>query len=176
MLPLNLSKKDQAAGEPAVDLQTSRGSSPTPQEMPLNLSLRASPSHAPCAPPEGPPHESSEVRGHGLPLDESPADLEACDEQKQTAAFALCQLASSSHRSANAQSPLRTGTSDSGSPAPSPAPDTDATAAKVPQPRARVKGQKRSQGGAADKHAQQPTKRVKTSNPTRTLRKRPRCS
>ncbi|XP_064180803.1 zinc finger protein 750-like [Anguilla rostrata] len=183
MLPLNLSKKDQAVGEPAVDLLSSRGSSPavqsTPQDMPLNLSLRASPSHAPCVPlarspaPEGLAHGSPGIRVRRPPLDDCPGDVETCDEQKQTAAFALCQLASSSQRSANAKSPPHTRSSDSGSPAP----DPGVAAASPPEPRARVKGQKRSNSSDVDKNAQQQqTKRVKTSHPTRTLRKRPRCS
>ncbi|KAJ8283518.1 hypothetical protein COCON_G00023680 [Conger conger] len=173
MLPLNLSKKDRAVGEPVADLHTSRGSSPMPQDMPLNLSLRASPCHTPCGPPEGPSHGSPGVRGLRVPLDDDPADLETCDEQKQTAAFALCQLASSSLRSLSSQSPLRTHASNPGSPVPGPgpAPDLGAMTPKAPQPRARVKGQKRSSGGG-----QQQAKRIKTSNPTRTLRKRPRCS
>ncbi|KAJ8362965.1 hypothetical protein SKAU_G00117960 [Synaphobranchus kaupii] len=180
MLPLNLSKKDQSTAEPFVDLHTSRGSSPmaqsTPQDMPLNLSLRVSPSHAPCipltrSPPlEGTPHGSPGVRGRRPPLDHSPADLETCDEQKQTAAFALCQLASSSHRNLSGKSPLRVHSADMGSPAP------DITPVKRTEQRARVKGQKRSTVGGADKPTHPQTKRIKTSNPTRTLRKRPRCS
>ncbi|KAJ8246304.1 hypothetical protein GJAV_G00266090 [Gymnothorax javanicus] len=182
VLPLNLSKKDQAAARPIMGLHTSRGSSPTvnitTQDMPLNLSLRASPSHTPSftvtnpTPPQSPPQGSPEAKDHRLNHDDNPSDQDACDEQKQTAAFALCQLASASHRNSNAKSSF----SAPGSPTASPTPDTSAMVAKSAEPRAKVKGQKRANSGGVDKPTQQQTKRIKTSNSTRTLRKRPRCS
>ncbi|KAJ8371802.1 hypothetical protein AAFF_G00299800 [Aldrovandia affinis] len=165
MLPLNLSKRDQAAVEPVIDLHGSRGSCPAvqsmPQDMPLNLSLRASPGPPPCVPLAG-PRSPPPLR----PRADSLPDQETCDEQKQTAAFALCQLASSSHRGLGADSPSRACSADTGSPAPEPT-----------EQRARVKGQKRSKVvGGAHKPAQQQAKRVNASNPSRALRKRPRCS
>nr|XP_046189472.1 zinc finger protein 750 isoform X4 [Oncorhynchus gorbuscha] len=118
LMPLNLSKKDQES-----DLFTSRGSCPEtrhPEEdLPLNLSLRAtpgSPDH--CSKmatsgrefvrvqPGNPDHCSKMATLIAVDLSQqgsSPAptqtDKEPSDQQRQTAALALCQLASSSSSS-----------------------------------------------------------------------------
>ncbi|XP_052375815.1 zinc finger protein 750 isoform X8 [Oncorhynchus keta] len=118
LMPLNLSKKDQES-----DVFTSRGSCPEtrhPEEdLPLNLSLRAtpgSPDH--CSKmatsgrefvrvqPGNPDHCSKMATLIAVDLSQqgsSPAptqtDKEPSDQQRQTAALALCQLASSSSSS-----------------------------------------------------------------------------
>ncbi|KAG9328066.1 hypothetical protein JZ751_016643 [Albula glossodonta] len=180
VLPLNLSKKDLALAEPATDLHSSRGSSPVEEsaaeDMPLNLCLRASPSQVPCVSFSHPQSPSQRALGDTKP--QHSRDLEACDEQKQTAAFALCQLASSSHCSLNSTSPPHAQSPCSVSPAPSPSPETGTGQAESSpaEQRAKVKGQKRTSSGGAQKPPQQQTKKVKTSTPSRALRKRPRCS
>ncbi|XP_064819951.1 zinc finger protein 750 [Oncorhynchus masou masou] len=97
LMPLNLSKKDQES-----DLFSSRGSCPEtghPEEdLPLNLSLRATPGN--------PDHCSKMATLIAVDLSQQgsiPAptqtDKEPSDQQRQTAALALCQLASSSSSS-----------------------------------------------------------------------------
>ncbi|XP_036376857.1 zinc finger protein 750 [Megalops cyprinoides] len=184
MVPLNLSKRDHARADHVTDLHTSRGSSPKLQDMlqdmPLNLSLRASPGAAPGAPlsRSQSPQQGEANRCHQPPCDDSAADLQTCDEQKQTAAFALCQLASSSHCGLRTDTPPDTHSADSATPTTCPSPAAEpAAACKPTEQGGRVKGQKRaSSGGANRPPQQQQAKTAKTSNSSRTLRKRPRCS
>ncbi|KAG7491342.1 hypothetical protein MATL_G00002760 [Megalops atlanticus] len=184
MVPLNLSKKDLARADHVTDLHTSGGSSPMSQDMlqdtPLNLSLRASPGAAPCAPlsRSQSPQQGEANRYHQPPCDDSTADLQTCDEQKQTAAFALCQLASSSHRGLSTDTPPHARSAGPATPPTCPSPAAEATATCKPMEQGgRVKGQKRPSSGGADKPPQQQqAKAAKTSNSSRTLRKRPRCS
>ncbi|XP_008920376.2 zinc finger protein 750 [Manacus vitellinus] len=100
--------------------------------------------------------------------------MESCDEQKQTAAVALCQLASYSPGTARLDS-------DGQSPQDSKAPATEASCnpsdAQETQCNQKVKGQKRTNQKESAK-AQQGAKRVRPNDCSRvfTLRKRTRVS
>uniref|UniRef100_A0A8C9SXS6 Zinc finger protein 750 n=1 Tax=Scleropages formosus TaxID=113540 RepID=A0A8C9SXS6_SCLFO len=80
MLALDLSNRDQAGAGPISD-SYSRGSCFEPEEVPLNLSLKAV-------------HDSLPPQNHCSPNHWSQG-LGVSKEQEHTAAFALCQLASS---------------------------------------------------------------------------------
>ncbi|XP_015211888.2 zinc finger protein 750 [Lepisosteus oculatus] len=191
-VPLNLSKKHHVVeGEHVITLPVSRGSSPGTgdkhdmQDMPLNLSLRACasqskpPSPASCS-LEAPPHSPTPVqmeRGSGGQYAPSSPQLESIDEQKQTAAFALCQLASSSTRTVNPEpapslpqgNPGNKVAQCGNSLPPSGTPD-----AQTVVHRSSDKGQKRPSCEEPCTFPQS-TKKSKTET-NRTLRKRPRCS
>ncbi|XP_022608202.1 zinc finger protein 750 isoform X1 [Seriola dumerili] len=153
LAPLNLStrKRDKEKspsdhGLRCLDNETLKG-----DELPLNLSLRAS-------------HSSPED------LQQRPdAELheEPCD-QRQTAALALCQLATAS----SAASACDFSTADG------PSKDsTDATSPNFPgktkhTPKTKATGMKRANSGQAENNCHKPHKRGKA--PGRVLRRRPR--
>lgn len=168
------------------------------QEMPLNLSVKdnnnrksflQSPSHG------AEDRESLKIESHNLEADECNSDrssldkplnvmqrkepqeltpIDSCDEQKQTAAVALCQLA------AYSPNKLQTGNTEKSNqeansqctdsaPEPSDAPENHGSQ--------KTKGQKRTSQREAAK-GQQGTKRARTNECSRvfTLRKRTRVS
>lgn len=171
--PLNLSTRDpdkeKSPSENHMrcsDTKKRRG-----DELPLNLSLRASHrSLVHCF------HLStSEV------LEQKPStqlDEEPCD-QRQTAALALCQLASASSAASScdistADSPSEDSTEAQSPESPSP------TALVQPQKtehstNAKIKGLKRAKSGQATNNCQKPKKRAKGKDSGRALRRRPRC-
>uniref|UniRef100_A0A3B3D7A2 Zinc finger protein 750 n=1 Tax=Oryzias melastigma TaxID=30732 RepID=A0A3B3D7A2_ORYME len=142
--PLNLSTraKDQRP-EPECSL-----------ELPLNLSLRvshSSPEHTPSA--SDSPHKPNDGE-----------DEEPCD-QRQTAALALCQLATaSSAASSNDFNKAQTASQDLTEETSTPPTNRSAT---------RATGAKRSHGAQADSKRHKTNRGEKT--PGRALRKRPRC-
>ncbi|NWS18703.1 ZN750 protein, partial [Pachyramphus minor] len=174
------------------------------QDMPLNLSVKDScntvslktsfhsPSHDNGAAAAAPSTESESSGAEGgnpknptssacdksFPGHRSEAQdlrlMESCDEQKQTAAVALCQLASYSPGTARLDS-------DGQSPQDSKAPATEATCnssdAQDTQCNQKVKGQKRTNQKESAK-SQQGAKRVRPNDCSRvfTLRKRTRVS
>lgn len=131
------------------------------EELPLNLSLRAS--------------NSSPVRSFALSdsddLQQKPntePDEEPCD-QRQTAALALCQLAIASSAASSCDFSIADG------------PLEDYTNAKSPGSPKKIKhttkaktvGMKRANSGQAGNNCHKPNKRAKASG--RALRRRPRC-
>ncbi|XP_066560232.1 zinc finger protein 750 [Amia ocellicauda] len=171
LAPLDLSTRDQAEeDEKALPLPASRGNSVdtsvTPdQDMPLNLSLRVSPSPGACSLHVS-RHSPTPASGPGGAGQEFPRpapelrSLEPCDEQKQTAAFALCQLASSRSRSPTNGTPT---------------PVTGATDTQTAVHSSPSKGQKRA-SCAEPRQLPQTTKRAKSTETRRALRRRLRCS
>ncbi|XP_066517579.1 zinc finger protein 750-like [Hoplias malabaricus] len=87
--PLNLSKKKQISVSASLHLKSRERF----LEIPLNLSLKTTSGSSPTpAHSEGPLHMEDMSQGNADSI--PPQDQEdATDEQKQTAAFALCQLA-----------------------------------------------------------------------------------
>ncbi|XP_048869171.1 zinc finger protein 750-like [Brienomyrus brachyistius] len=175
IVPLNLSKKQAADICSSSSSSGSSRSSPVPleaqQDMPLNLSLRVTMEPLSCGSGgKVPPVRQRTPRDNALP---SP---DVCEEQKQSAAFALCQLAGSIHCDVNPERSPRSLSWDAGDShampeAKSEAAETPATSSKV---------QKRSGCKAPNKVNQQQAKRVKPAScsggNSRALRKRSRCS
>ncbi|XP_036691687.1 zinc finger protein 750 [Balaenoptera musculus] len=193
--PLNLSTKPEA--EPATTHTTAYGEFVEPQDAPLNLSVkdpcnaltsrpsvRSRPRGAePAAAPTPTPAPQSETASSGGGPDPSSAEAPVpspagkaqdarsadSDEQKQTAAVALCQLAAYSPGNVEPA-------------AQEPACQPDAPTPRAPESQEaqcdlRPKGQKRTSPREAGK-AQQGTKKAKPSDTARvfTLRKRTRVS
>uniref|UniRef100_A0A8C3W758 Zinc finger protein 750 n=1 Tax=Catagonus wagneri TaxID=51154 RepID=A0A8C3W758_9CETA len=172
--PLNLSRKQEA--EPAAEHAAAYGGFVEPQEVPLNLSVKdpcnARPSvHSPPreAEPVAPVLQRPDPSGSAEAQDGRTADS---DEQKQTAAVALCQLAAYSpgkvcrgEGQPEAQEPA----------APEPAPCS--LESQEAQCELRPKGQKRTSPRDVGK-SQQGTKKAKASDTARvfTLRRRTRVS
>ncbi|XP_076000517.1 zinc finger protein 750 [Genypterus blacodes] len=169
LAPLNLSTrdKDKNPSEHHVRcLDTKRWKE---VELPLNLSLRAShrnPAHfSILSTSDDPPQRPNSQ------LDEEPCD------QRQTAALALCQLAS-----ASSSCDISTAKSPSEDPAEAPSPDSSsppnlAHSEKTERStNAKTKGlKKRANSGQAANNCQKPNKRAKAKEPGRALRRRPRC-
>lgn len=162
LAPLNLSTKnsDKETFPSDKRLSSLEAEQPDGEDLPLNLSLRPPPQ---CSPE----HHSSRTRpgdcrrSHGL-------CEEPCD-QRQTAALALCQLATaSSLKSPHDVSPKGEPPKaedeeeeDRGRPAKS-------------KTKANTAGVKRTSGSRTDNNSNKLSKRAKTSG--RPLRRRPRCS
>ncbi|XP_073796747.1 zinc finger protein 750 isoform X1 [Danio rerio] len=96
--PLNLSKRDQATSDNMThhhypDRELHYDSESSQEEAPLNLCLRVQSSNQ-ALPNTSETPEKETISNAEVSTTESPQDLEPCD-QRQTAAFALCQLASS---------------------------------------------------------------------------------
>ncbi|XP_074512597.1 zinc finger protein 750 [Sebastes fasciatus] len=160
LAPLNLSTRNQDKCLPDHRLQSSDTEKSKGDELPLNLSLRASYS--------SPVHSSAPSTSEDLqPRPDTELDEEPCD-QRQTAALALCQLAIASSaasscdfRKAERPSEDPTDTSSSGSPK-----KTKHTA------KAKTTGMKRANSGQAENKCHKPNKRAKVSG--RALRRRHR--
>lgn len=127
------------------------------EELPLNLSLRAS--HNPASSPGA----ADPQRWPEVELDEEPCD------QRQTAALALCQLSIASSVASSCDFSTAGGASED---------YTEATIPSSPKKtKHRIKGKslgvKRANSSPADNNCHKPNKRAKTA--ARTLRRRPRC-
>ncbi|KFP72429.1 PREDICTED: zinc finger protein 750 [Acanthisitta chloris] len=171
-MPLNLSVKDScntgslktsfhsparengAAASPAADSESSGAEAGNPKNPSSSSCDKSFPAHR---------NEAQDLR-----------IMDSCDEQKQTAAVALCQLAAYSPSTARLDSDGQ-GTQDSHTT------DTEATCnssdTQDTQCNAKVKGQKRTNQKESAK-SQQGTKRVRPNDCSRvfTLRKRTRVS
>ncbi|KAM4598519.1 zinc finger protein 750 [Polymixia lowei] len=177
--PLNLSTRPQDK-EIAPSDHASRVSRPDTkklpeEELPLNLSLRV---------PHGSPDHYSALGTPG-DLQQGPdtrSDEEPCDHQRQTAALALCQLASatstgSSCSSSNAGERPSENPPEAARPG-SPRPPTPTEKAEHPtkaEQNSKARAVKRASGGPAAGKCQKPTKRAKGKESERVMRRRPRC-
>ncbi|NWU18244.1 ZN750 protein, partial [Cephalopterus ornatus] len=172
-MPLNLSVKDSCN---TASLKTSFHS--PPQDNGAAAAAPSSESESSGAEGGNPKKPTSSACDKSFPGHRSEAQdlrlMESCDEQKQTAAVALCQLASYSPGAARLDS-------DAQSPPDSKAPATEATCnsseAQDTQCNQKVKGQKRTNQKESAK-SQQGAKRVRPNDCSRvfTLRKRTRVS
>uniref|UniRef100_A0A667WL61 Zinc finger protein 750 n=1 Tax=Myripristis murdjan TaxID=586833 RepID=A0A667WL61_9TELE len=175
LAPLNLSTRDQGKDVSSSD---HRASCPDTEksdgeELPLNLSLRAphcSPDHrSTLSPSEG--HQ----QGPDTELDEEPCD------QRQTAALALCQLASASSAASSCSVSTADSALDDSTEAASP--DSSSTPTLIhteKQPTeaaqsAMARRLKRTSSDQAMQHCQKPNKKAKGKQSGRMLRRRPRC-
>lgn len=164
LAPLNLSTRNS---DKEAFLRDKRLSSSEAEDLPLNLSLRPPPQRSA-------EHHSSRTR---------PADCrrshELCEEpcdQRQTAALALCQLATAS----SLKSPHHV--SPEGEPPKAAAEeaeeeeeeDENGGKAAKSKTKANVAGGKRASASRADSNPNKLSKRAKSSG--RPLRRRPRCS
>ncbi|XP_062305349.1 zinc finger protein 750 [Osmerus eperlanus] len=174
--PLNLSTRHQDK-DVRNDLHASRGSCPGPgtiqEDLPLNLSLRA--------PASSSPDLSPTLAAPGGLLQHL-SGKEPCDQHRQTAALALCQLAGAS--STNISRGLSTAVSPpeseiSTEPVRPPTQTTPALTQKGHTARTgqgpRAKQVKRSSSEQAPLPSKRPAKRTKGKEAGRALRKRTRC-
>ncbi|XP_018603473.1 zinc finger protein 750-like [Scleropages formosus] len=166
--PLNLSKKHDTS------LHSSRGHSPRPQDlhqdMPLNLSLRASPDHQLCC--RGGSLEPGHLTANQTPYGEKVPAPDSCEEQKQTAAVALCQLASSVLCNSSPSGPSCQQIGEVRGPTPPPTPKSEPAAPY----NACSKVLKRPSCRASHKPVQQHSKKAKVSMSSRPSRKKSRCT
>ncbi|XP_064531755.1 zinc finger protein 750 [Pseudopipra pipra] len=170
-VPLNLSVKDSCN---TASLKTSFHS-PSQDNGTAGPSTESESSGVEGGNPKNPPSSACDKSFPGQRGEAQDLRLmESCDEQKQTAAVALCQLASYSPGTARLDS-------DGQSPQDSKAPATEASCnpsdAQETQCNQKVKGQKRTNQKESAK-AQQGAKRVRPNDCSRvfTLRKRTRVS
>eukprot|EP00064_Thunnus_orientalis_P012162 superscaffoldBa00001828_g12196 len=159
LAPLNLSTRNQDKEKGPSDhrLWCSDTEELKGEELPLNLSIRAS--HVSSALSTS---ENLQQRP-GTELNEEPCD------QRQTAALALCQLATAS----SAASSCHFSTADTVS-----EDSTNTTSPGSPEKtkhttKAKAKGIKRANSGQAENNCHKPNKRAKV--PGRAARRRPRC-
>lgn len=163
LAPLNLSTRNQDKEKNQSDhgLSCSDTVNLTENELPLNLSLRTS--H------DSNVHSSALSTSEDLhPRSAEQLDEEPCD-QRQTAALALCQLASAS----SAVSSCDFSAADSSSKA-----STDAASPRSPKKikqttRAKAAGMKRASSSQVESKCHKSNKRVKAAG--RAVRRRPRC-
>ncbi|XP_053309178.1 zinc finger protein 750 [Spea bombifrons] len=183
--PLNLSKKQEVedrTGYGYVRTDASEGEHGGPEEtqdMPLNLSVKDT-RNSPSLRTESPVSQRGSSPSHQIQVSperdiqtQTLGALGNCDEQKQFAAVALCQLATYSHGAA-----VRTredGSED-------PAPETQPAASDVPEvqeadSQAKQRGQKRAHPRDPPK-PQTSNKKAKAADSSRvcSLRRRPRVS
>ncbi|XP_069559035.1 zinc finger protein 750 [Brachyistius frenatus] len=163
LAPLNLStrSKDKENSQSEHRLSCSDTVKEKENELPLNLSLRAS---------HGSPVHSSALStsDHLQQRPEEKLHEEPCD-QRQTAALALCQLAIATSAASSCDfSAVDRPSKDS----------TDGTGPVSPEKtnqtsRAKATGVKRANSGHVESKCHKPNKRVKT--PGQALRRRPRC-
>uniref|UniRef100_A0A3Q3PZR3 Zinc finger protein 750 n=1 Tax=Monopterus albus TaxID=43700 RepID=A0A3Q3PZR3_MONAL len=160
LAPLNLSTrhhdKEKCPSDPRLicsDKEKLKG-----EELPLNLSLRASDS----SPLHSSALNTSEdlENGPDIKLDEEPCD------QRQTAALALCQLAIAS----SAASSCDFSTTDR---APKDSSDAGSPGSPERTKCTKVTGMKRTNSSQAENNCHKPNKRAKAAG--RALRRRPRC-
>ncbi|MBN3278486.1 ZN750 protein, partial [Polyodon spathula] len=168
MAPLNLSTKAQAEEEPLAYTSTAHWDTPAAvdsQDMPLNLSVKGSSN--PEAPTAKLPQASSQQEvGSSRELSPELGGIDNYDEQKQTAAFALCQLASySSHKLTRERSAIP---SEEEHPL---LQSSSSAISTVTEDKPKERGQKRSH-----QSLQAQAKKAKPDEPVRIFRKRPRCS
>ncbi|XP_042361026.1 zinc finger protein 750 [Plectropomus leopardus] len=161
LAPLNLSTRsqDKEKSPPDFRLQCSDAEKSKGEELPLNLSLRApynSPVHSFA------PSTSGDLQQNlDTDLEEEPFD------QRQTAALALCQLATansagSSYDFSTSDRPMEDFT------------DNTTSTKKTKHPaKAKRTGMKRANSGQAENKCHKPNKKAKTTG--RALRRRARC-
>lgn len=163
LAPLNLSTRNPGKSLPNHRLAGSFAEQSKREELPLNLSLRASyDSAAPLCSALSPSEDLQQKQGSGL-------DEEPCD-QRQTAALALCQLAIASSVASSCDFNMTD------------RPSEDCTEARVSSSakemknatKAKATSAKRANGRQDENNCHKPIKRVKGSG--RALRRRPRCS
>ncbi|KAM4717648.1 zinc finger protein 750 isoform 1-T3 [Anableps anableps] len=160
--PLNLSKRNQNHEEKSeqslmgLDAERVNGT-----ELPLNLSLRASHS--------SPTYSSVPSPSEDLPqrADED-LDEEPCD-QRQTAALALCQLATASSAASSGNFHIKVQQSEDSMDSATPDSSKNTKLTK----RAKETGLKRRSNGQSESKSQKLNKKTKTTGPT--LRRRTRC-
>lgn len=163
LAPLNLSTRNQDKEKSPSDhrLRCSDTEKLKGEELPLNLSLRASYS--------SPVHSSAMSTSEDLQQrPDTELDEEPCD-QRQTAALALCQLAIARSAASSCEFSTADGPSEDYTDARSPG------SPKKPKhtTKAKAKGRKRANSGQAENNCHKPNKRAKA--PGRALRRRPRC-
>lgn len=168
LAPLNLSTRDKEKSPSEHHMRCSDTKRWKEVELPLNLSLRAS--H------RNPPHFSHLSTSEDLSQRPSTQlDEEPCD-QRQTAALALCQLASASSScdisTANSPSEDSTEAQSPDSSSPPPLARSEKTEHST---NGKARGLKRANSGQAANNCQKPNKRAKAKEPGRALRRRPRC-
>ncbi|XP_032444475.1 zinc finger protein 750 [Xiphophorus hellerii] len=160
--PLNLSKRNQNHEEKSE--QRTMGCDPdnvNGTELPLNLSLRASHS--------SPTYSSAPSPSEDLPptVDED-LDEEPCD-QRQTAALALCQLATASTVASSGDFHIKVQTSEDSMDSTTPDSPKNTKSTK----RAKESGLKRRSNSQNESKFQKLSKKTKATGPT--LRRRTRC-
>ncbi|KAM3864369.1 zinc finger protein 750 [Diretmus argenteus] len=176
LAPLNLSTRDQDKEISPSD-HTSRAScrDTEKEELPLNLSLRA--------PHSSPDHCSTLGTLEGLQQrPDTQLEEESCD-QRQTAALALCQLASISSAGPSCSVSTADSPSDDSTEAGNASCSTPPALALKEQAEhltkagqnAKARKLKRASGGSAAHNYQKPNKRAKGKESVRTLRRRLRC-
>lgn len=160
LAPLNLSTRNSDKEKFLSDkrLSSSEAEQSEGEELPLNLSLRA----PECSPEWHGSRTGPEDPGRSNKLCEEPCD------QRQTAALALCQLATAS----SLKSPGNV--SPQGEPPEKETKEEEEEEAAKSTTKAKVAGVKRASGARAENNCHKPSKRAKTSG--RPLRRRPRCS
>uniref|UniRef100_A0A8C4TL31 Zinc finger protein 750 n=1 Tax=Erpetoichthys calabaricus TaxID=27687 RepID=A0A8C4TL31_ERPCA len=199
MAPLNLSKKDHFSDEHSPCIVNTAWESPglaQPQDLPLNLSVKdSSTSNIQASAVESMPKskEAGQVDSKGRQAwqywektsnHEASSEMHASritdsgDEQKQTAAFALCQLATCSPKTLTRDgSPSRSKENYE-------CQDTNSEGAQetlnlsslhVKEEHRKSKAHKRTSHKECTKPEPEP-KKAKASEPVQRLRKRPRCS
>lgn len=162
LAPLNLSTRnsDKETFPSGKRLSSSEAEQSDGEDLPLNLSLRPSPQ---CSPE----HHGGRTRPEDCRWSHELCE-EPCD-QRQTAALALCQLATAS----SLKSPR--GVSPEGEPPKAEEEEKeDGGKAAKSKTKANTAGVKRVRGSRADNSSNKLSKRAKTSG--RPLRRRPRCS
>ncbi|KAI4896656.1 hypothetical protein NFI96_012702 [Prochilodus magdalenae] len=167
--PLNLSKRDQNVTQES-EINSNSGVSEK-EDTPLNLCLRATSISQAQSGTEVPEQIGSKIAQAYRQLYASPTEQDQCD-RRHSAAFALCQLASSSHMSEpdpklitqvdtqppNCQQP----------PALNQVPAQDIVHTVDPEKKASAQGQKRASDGTTKKTS----KRARVKEPVRVQRKR----
>ncbi|XP_047213123.1 zinc finger protein 750-like [Girardinichthys multiradiatus] len=160
--PLNLSKRNQDHEEkPEHRLMSLDAGKVKGIELPLNLSLRAS-RHSPTYSSAPSPSEDLPQRGD-KDLDEEPYD------QRQTAALALCQLATASSAASSGDFYIKAQPSKKSMDSATP----DSPKNTKPTKRVKATGLKRRSSDQSESKCQKPNKKIKATG--RTLRRRTRC-
>lgn len=163
LAPLNLSTRNPDKENSSSDhrLRCSDTEELKQEELPLNLSLRASYS--------SPAHSSALSTSEDLQQKtDTELDEEPCD-QRQTAALALCQLAIASSAVSSCDFSTVDGPSEDYTDTTSPGSQKKAKHTT----KARATGMKRANSGQAENNCHKPNKRAKATG--RALRRRPRC-
>lgn len=165
LAPLNLSTRNSDKETFLCDkrLSSSEAEQSEGEDLPLNLSLRPSPQRSP-------EHHSSRTEPEDCRRSHELCE-ESCD-QRQTAALALCQLATASslkspHNVSPEGEPPKAEEEEEDE-------ETEGGRAAKSKTKANVAGVKRAKCSRADNNSNKLSKRAKTSG--RPLRRRPRCS
>lgn len=165
LAPLNLSTRTSDKEKFSSDrrLSSSDAEQYDGEELPLNLSLRA----PQCSPEQHTSRTGPEDPGRSHELCEEPCD------QRQTAALALCQLATASSLKSTANVSPQGGPPEEEKEEDEEEQEDGGKAAKSAAT-TKAAGLKRPSSVQAENNCHKPSKRAKTSG--RPLRRRPRCS